>query len=103
MTTLTADSVRDELVQRLDGLSAGDVSVTSVQVDDDFWPDDERSVKVVVRLSDPVGETWGLEETDIIRQQVIAAFAALDIGSRVRFRFAGGQPPEDAAPVPDDA
>lgn len=91
MTTVHADSVRDELVRRLSSLSAGEVEVTGVEVSDEYWADDpNRSVRVIVRLSDPRGATWPLDDMDVIRRAVFDAFVDLDILPNVRFRLTGG-------------
>lgn len=101
MTTLSADSVRDDLVRRLSGLSAGEVTVESVDVTDEFWAGDDESIRVIVHLSDPAGETWDRDDMQVIRRSMFDAFADAGITSVVRVTIAGGPPVEDE-PIPDE-
>jgi hypothetical protein len=101
MTTLTADSVRDELVRRLSGLSAGDVSVESVDVTDEWGIDDDPAIRLVLHLSDPDGETWDTDDIMNLGHQVNTVLQDFRGLPEVRTFLTGG-PPEDDLPIPDE-
>lgn len=100
MATVTADSVRDELIRRLSGLSAGEVVVQSVDVTDDYWPDD-RPTQVVVHLRDPKRETWDADDMSQLALKVYAVLAEFEVLATSRTTFTGGTPVDDE-PVPDE-
>ncbi len=102
MTTMTADGVRDELVRRLSAMSARGVVVESVDVTDDYWPGDDRSIQIVAHLSEPRGDTWEVDDIIDLRRQMNEILADMDLLPFVRTILTGGQPVEDEAGPGDD-
>lgn len=100
MTTLTADSVRDELVRRLHGLASGNVRVVGVEVTDEWWPDEEDTLRLVLHLSDPLNGTWNVTDVGQLRRRAHDAARAAGVEA-LRVFVSGGQPIDDG-PIPDE-
>lgn len=100
MTSVSAESRHDRLIRRLSTLSAGATAVQSVDVKEDYWPDD-RPTQIVLHLSEPKGDTWEVEDIIELRRKMNDVLADEDVISSVRTTLAGGDPIEDE-PVTGD-
>lgn len=94
MTSVSADSLHDRLVRRLSTLSSGTTAVKSVDVEEDYWPDD-RPIQIVLHLSEPAGDTWDVDDIIALRRQMNEVLADEDVISFVRTRLTGGDPVDD--------
>lgn len=101
MTRVSAESLHDRLVTRLSSLSAGATAVRSVEVKEDYWPDD-RPTQVVLYLTEPTGETWPVGDVKSLLRQMNEVFADEDVLSSVRSTLTGGEPIEDEPMTGDE-
>lgn len=101
MTTIDAGDVREEFVARLMTLRFGKVSVESVDVTDEWGVEDYPAIRLVLRLSDPDGETWDVDDIRGLDRQINSIAAVMRGLPEVRTLLTGGPPLEDV-PIPGE-
>jgi hypothetical protein len=94
LTNVRAENQHDVLIRRLSTLSSGATAVMSVDVKEDYWPD-ERPIQIVLHLTEPAGETWDVDDIIELRRQMNEVLSDVGVLSFVRTTLTGGEPVED--------